>query len=196
MHWFLPINNSLPFLDRNLQPVGVAPHQNMGSRLAELRKWMQDRMVEDIRIVRTIEDRLEECETDRSCRVVTSSRVEEGLVSMVEDGTCSQQVSVEYRGEDTRTREGAGNNKHFIDVRVTSSVLLDRIGRQDIVPRDWLRMDRVKCVREVEDGDLRAVFRFMVLTWQFLLSDLLRIYSISIYIGFKINSNRNSFSTD
>ena len=59
MHWFLPINNSLPFLDRNLQPVGVAPHQNMGSRLAELRKWMQDRMVEDISIVRTIEDILE-----------------------------------------------------------------------------------------------------------------------------------------
>ena len=36
MHWFLPINNSLPFLDRNLQPVGVAPHQNMGSRLVDV----------------------------------------------------------------------------------------------------------------------------------------------------------------
>ena len=62
------------------------------------------------------------------------------------DGTCSQQVSVEYRGQDTRTREEARNNKHFIDVMVTSSVLLDRIGRQDIVAGDWLRMDRVKCV--------------------------------------------------
>ena len=47
-------------------------------RVVELRMWIQDRMVEDIRIVRTIEDILEECETDRSCRVVTSSRVEEG----------------------------------------------------------------------------------------------------------------------
>ena len=27
-------------------------------------KWMQDRMVEDIRVVRTIENILEECETD------------------------------------------------------------------------------------------------------------------------------------
>ena len=105
-------------------------------RVAELRKWMQDRMVEDIRIVRTIEDILEECETYRSCWVVTSSRVEEGLVLRMRDGTCSQQISVEYRGEDTRTREGAGNNKHFIDVRVTSSVLLDRIGKQDIVAED------------------------------------------------------------
>ena len=68
--------------------------------------------------------------------MVTPSRVEEGLVLMVEDGTCFQQVSVEYRGQDTRTREGAGNNEHFIYVRVTSSVLLNRIGTQDIVPRD------------------------------------------------------------
>ena len=81
-------------------------------RVAELRKWMQDRMVEDIMIVRTIKDILEECETDRSCR----SRVEEGLVLRVEDGTCSQQVIVEYRGQDIRTQEEAKNNKHFIDI--------------------------------------------------------------------------------
>ena len=47
-------------------------------RGAELMKWMQDRMVEDIRIVRTIENILEECATDLSCHVVASSRVEEG----------------------------------------------------------------------------------------------------------------------
>ena len=45
-------------------------------RVAELRKWMQDSMVEDIRIVRTIEDIiLEECESDLCCQVGTSSRV-------------------------------------------------------------------------------------------------------------------------
>ena len=36
LHWFLPINNRLPFLDRNLQPVGIAPHQNMGMRLVDV----------------------------------------------------------------------------------------------------------------------------------------------------------------
>ena len=82
--------------------------------------------------MRTIKDILEECETDRSCR----SRVEEGLLLRVEDGTCSQQVNVEYRGQDIRTQEEAGNNKHFIVARVTSSVLLDRIGKQDIVAED------------------------------------------------------------
>ena len=46
----------------------------------------------------------------------------------VEEGMCSQQVSVEYRGQDTMTQEEAGNNAHFIDVWVTSSVLLHRIG--------------------------------------------------------------------
>ena len=51
--------------------------------------------------MRTIKDILEECETDRSCR----SRVEEGLLLRVEDGTCSQQVNVEYRGQDIRTQE-------------------------------------------------------------------------------------------
>ena len=36
MHWFLPINNSLPFLDSFLQPVAIAPHGNMGSRLVDV----------------------------------------------------------------------------------------------------------------------------------------------------------------
>ena len=54
-------------------------------RVSELRKWMQDSM--DIRILRTIEDILEECEIDRCCRVVTSSRVEEGVMLRTRDGT-------------------------------------------------------------------------------------------------------------
>ena len=36
LHWFLPINNSLPYLDQNLQPVAVAPHANLGSRLVDV----------------------------------------------------------------------------------------------------------------------------------------------------------------
>ena len=36
MHYFLPINNSHPYRDATLQPVAVAPHQNMGSRLVDL----------------------------------------------------------------------------------------------------------------------------------------------------------------
>ena len=57
--------------------------------MAELGKWMQNSMVEDI-------------------RTENSSRVEEGLVLRMRDGTCSQQVRVEYRGQDTRTREETG----------------------------------------------------------------------------------------
>ena len=36
LHWFLPINNSLPYLDQQLQPVGIAPHLNLGSRLVDV----------------------------------------------------------------------------------------------------------------------------------------------------------------
>ena len=36
MHWFLPINNSLPYLNEFLQPVGIAPHHNLGKRLVDV----------------------------------------------------------------------------------------------------------------------------------------------------------------
>jgi len=49
--------------------------------VAELGKWMQNSMVEDI-------------------RTENSSRVEEGLVLRMRDGTCSQQVSVEVEAEE------------------------------------------------------------------------------------------------
>ena len=49
--------------------------------MAELGKWMQNSMVEDI-------------------RTENSSRVEEGLVLRMRDGTCSQQVSVEVEAEE------------------------------------------------------------------------------------------------
>ena len=34
--WFLPINNALPYLNNMLQPVVIAPHANMGSRLVDV----------------------------------------------------------------------------------------------------------------------------------------------------------------
>ena len=36
MHWILPINNAHPYKDHNLQPVAIAPHANMGSRLVDV----------------------------------------------------------------------------------------------------------------------------------------------------------------
>ena len=48
--------------------------------------------------------------------MVTASRSQEGLVVIVEDGTCCWMVSVEYRAKDTNTQDEAGNYKHFIDV--------------------------------------------------------------------------------
>ena len=102
------------------------------------------------------------CESDLSCRMVTASRSEDGLVVRVEDGTFSQVVSVEYRGQDTNTQEEAGNNKHFIYVWVRNRSLVDRVREQEMVAGDWMRMDKVKCVQEVEGGELPTVFRFSV----------------------------------
>ena len=36
LHWFLPSNNSQPYRDQLLQPVAIAPHQNLGSRLVDV----------------------------------------------------------------------------------------------------------------------------------------------------------------
>ena len=36
IEWFLPCNNSCPYLDQNLQPVGIAPHAGLGSRLVDV----------------------------------------------------------------------------------------------------------------------------------------------------------------
>ena len=36
MHWFLPSNNNLPFLNQNLQPVAIAPHAGLGGRLVDV----------------------------------------------------------------------------------------------------------------------------------------------------------------
>jgi hypothetical protein len=52
----------------------------------------------NMRSLITIEEKVGECETDLSCRMVTASRSENGLVLRVEDGTCSQVVRLEYRG--------------------------------------------------------------------------------------------------
>jgi hypothetical protein len=53
---------------------------------------------EDSRSLITIEEKVGECETDLSCRMVTARRSANGLVLRVEDGTCSQVVRLEYRG--------------------------------------------------------------------------------------------------
>ena len=55
---------------------------------------------------------------------------------------------MEYRGQDTITKEEAGHNKHFIYVVwLRNSVL------QEMVVMDWMGMDKVKCVQEVVVGD-------------------------------------------
>ena len=64
----------------------------------ELRKWLRERIMVNMRSLITIEEKVGECETDLSCRMVTASRSENGLVLRVEDGTCSQVVRLEYRG--------------------------------------------------------------------------------------------------
>ena len=81
----------------------------------------------------------------------------------MEDGTCSQVVSVEHSGQDTNTQEEAGNNKHFfIDVWVRNSILVDRMREQSMVAGDWMRMDKVKCFQEGEGGELPSVFMFIM----------------------------------
>ena len=64
----------------------------------ELKKWLRERMMGNIRKVIAIEEIAGECEKDLSCRMVTASRSENGLVLRVEDGTCSQVVRLEDRG--------------------------------------------------------------------------------------------------
>ena len=87
--------------------------------------------------------------------MVTASRSEDGLVVRVEDGTFSQVVSVEYRGQDTNTQEEAGNNKHFIYVWVRNRSLVDRVREQEMVAGDWMKMDMDEHVEvtELETGD-------------------------------------------
>ena len=131
-------------------------------RVTELRKWLRERKMAGFRKVRTIEEIVGECESDLSCRLVTASRAEDGLVVRVEDGTCSQVVSVEYLGQDTNTQEEAGNNKHFIDVWVRNCILVERMREQEMVAGDWMRIDKVRCVQEVEGGEVPDVFRLIV----------------------------------
>ena len=50
-----------------------------------------------------------------SCRMVTASRYQVGLLMRVKDGTCSQVVIVKYnRGYDTITEEETGNKKRCL----------------------------------------------------------------------------------
>ena len=46
-------------------------------------KWLREKMMVNMRKVRTIEEMVREFETDLSCRMVTASRSQEGLVVIV-----------------------------------------------------------------------------------------------------------------
>ena len=70
-------------------------------------------------------------------RSVTDFRYEDGLVVRVEDGTCSHVACLEYRGLDTIKQEEAGNNKHFIDVWLRNSILVERMRGQEMVAEAW-----------------------------------------------------------
>jgi hypothetical protein len=41
-------------------------------------------------------------------------------------------------------------------------VLVDRMRKQEMVARDWMMMDKMKCAQVVEGGDLLAVFTSIV----------------------------------
>ena len=56
----------------------------------ELKKWLRERMVVNMRKVRTIEEKVVVFDTDL--------RSDDGLVVRVEDGTGYLVVSLEYRG--------------------------------------------------------------------------------------------------
>ena len=55
-----------------------------------------------------------------------------------------------------------GNSKPFIDVWVGNSILVGRMREQEMVAGDWLRMDMVRCVLEVDGGEVPSVLRFIV----------------------------------
>jgi hypothetical protein len=57
--------------------------EEVDKRVIELRKWLREIMMVDMRKVRTIEEIVSDCETDLSCSMVTASRADDGLVVMV-----------------------------------------------------------------------------------------------------------------
>ena len=69
-------------------------------------KWLREKMMVNMRKVRTIEEMVREFETDLSCRMVTASRSQEGLVVIVEDGTCCWMVSTGPKTPAHRMRLG------------------------------------------------------------------------------------------
>jgi hypothetical protein len=94
VQWFTVVGGMMD----NIRPINTRKGENMTWGVMELRKWLRERMMGNMRKGITIEEIAGECETDFSCRMVTASRSENGLVLRVEDGTCSQVVRLEYRG--------------------------------------------------------------------------------------------------
>ena len=94
VQWFTVVGGMMD----NIRPINTRKGENMTWGVMELRKWLRERTMVDMRKVRTIEEIVGESETDFSCRMVTANRSENGLVLRVEDGTCSQVVRLEYRG--------------------------------------------------------------------------------------------------
>ena len=89
-------DNIIPINTREGEDMNWGEEDDEG--VMELRKWLRERMMVNMRKVITIEEIVGECETGLSCRMVSASRSENGLVLRVEDGTCSQVVRWEYRG--------------------------------------------------------------------------------------------------
>ena len=89
----------------------------------ELRKWLRERMMVNMRSVITIQEKVGEFETDLSCRMVTASRADGGLVG--EGGgldlLSGGQGGVQGAGH--QHTGGGWDNKHFfIDVWVRNSI--------------------------------------------------------------------------
>ena len=42
------------------------------------------------------------------------------------------------------SHDEAGNNKHFIEVWLRNSIQVDRMREQEMLARDWIRMDMMK----------------------------------------------------
>ena len=77
----------------------------------ELRKWLRERMMGNMRKGITIEEIAGECETDFSCRMVTASRSENELGWRMGPALRWSDWST---GARRPSHEEAGNNKHFV----------------------------------------------------------------------------------
>jgi hypothetical protein len=72
-HWFTVVEGGM---GDNIRPINTSKGENMTWGVMELRKWLRERMMGNMRKVITIEEIAGQCKTDLSCRMVTASRSE------------------------------------------------------------------------------------------------------------------------